>query len=380
MGQHFAAEFRELLRLGAPMVATQFFIMAMGFIDTVMAGRYASTHLAGVALGGTVLWPMFMLTTGVTMAITPIVAQLRGAARTAEAGAKVRQGLWIALFASMFCIAVISNARPLFELFEVDAEAARIAEGYLAAAAWGIPAAELYIVLRYTWEGLGRTLPPMLITGLALPVNAFGNYVLIYGAFGAPELGGVGCGWATTIVWWLELLLIGCLIRSRHFAATGFASALEGPRLGEILGILRIGAPIGATVFLEMAVFSVVGLAVASLGVTELAANSIAGNVNWATYVFPMALGSAASIRVGYYVGARDLAAAAFAARTAFIVSLGYACIVSSTLILACTPPIPPSSSFPPGSCSTWRCIRSSTTPRQRWAARCAATRTPGRP
>ena len=75
------------------MVATQFFIMAMGFIDTAMAGRYDSTHLAGVALGGSILWPVFMLTTGFTMAITPIVAQLRGSGSIEKSGAQVRQGL-----------------------------------------------------------------------------------------------------------------------------------------------------------------------------------------------------------------------------------------------------------------------------------------------
>lgn len=334
-GKDFSKELKALLRLGAPMAATQFFIMAMGFIDTAMAGHYDSLHLAGVSLGGMVLWPVFMLTTGFTMALTPIVAQLRGAAVVAEAGSSIRQGLWIGLFASLLCILVAVRADLLFSLVGVDPAVATIAQGYLRAAAWGLPAVQLYVVLRYTAEGLGKTLPPMVIAAIALPVNAAFNYVLIYGRFGAPELGGVGCGWATAAVWWVELVLMGLLLRTHYFRATRLTSRFDWPRWKEIRSILIIGVPIGLTVFLEMAVFSVVGLAIASLGVIALAANSVAGNVNWATYVVPMSIGSAASIRVGFHVGANDYPSAAFSSATAFRVSLVYAVLVSATLIFA---------------------------------------------
>ncbi len=329
----FAGELKALLRLGTPMVATQFFIMAMGFTDTMMAGRYDSVHLAGVALGGTVLWPVFMLTSGFTMALTPIVAQLRGANAIADAGARVRQGLWLGLAASVLCIVVVQNAGFVFSLVSVDPAAAAVAQDYLSATAWGLPAVQLYVVLRYTSEGLGKTLPPMIIAGLALPVNAVLNYVLIYGEFGAPELGGEGCGWATSVVWWLELALISLLLKRPYFRSINLLQRFDWPDWSMQKRIMKIGLPIGLTIFLEMAVFSVVGLSIASLGVIPLAANSIAGNVNWATYVIPSALGSAASIRVGFYVGASNYPGAAFVAKTAFFVSLTYALLISVLLI-----------------------------------------------
>jgi len=317
------------------MATTQFCIMAMGFIDTAMAGRYDSTHLAGVALGGAILWPVFMLTSGVTMAVTPMVAQLRGAGRTSETGAGIRQGLWLSLAAAVICIVVLQHAGRLFAFIDVDPATARIAEGYLGAIAWGLPAVQVYVVLRYACEGLGRALPPMVIAVLALPVNAALNYVLIYGHLGAPELGGVGCGWATTAVWWVELALIASVVRMRFFRAAKVTSRFDPPRWRELKPILKIGVPIGLTVFLEVAVFATVGLSVASLGVVPLAANSIAGNVNWATFVIPMSLGSAASIRVGFHVGASNNEGAAHVARIAFLLSLAYAVVVSVLLVLA---------------------------------------------
>ena len=156
----------------------------------------------------------------------------------------------------------------------------------------------MYVSLRYTSEGLGKTLPPMLIAGSALPLNGILNYVLIYGKFGAPELGGAGCGWATAIVMWFELAMITLLLRTSYFRATGLLDRFDWPDIAVLTSILKIGLPIGLTVFLEMAVFSFIGFMIGSLGVTQLAAHSIAGNVNWATYVIPMTLGSAASIRV----------------------------------------------------------------------------------
>jgi MATE family multidrug resistance protein len=136
------------------------------------------------------------------------------------------------------------------------------------------------------------------------------------------------------IVLWFELALMGLTLRARYFKPTGVLTRFEWPSSSELAGILKIGLPIAVTVFLEMTVFSVMTLLIASLGVTAIAAHSIAGNVGWATYVIPMSLGGAASIRVGFFVGARNYDAARRVALTALGVSLAYALVVSALLVL----------------------------------------------
>jgi MATE family multidrug resistance protein len=326
-------EVRELFKLGLPMVATQFFIMAMGFLDTAMAGHYSSVDLAGVALGGNVLWPVFMLMSGLNMALTPMSAQLRGEGRVAAIGPLVRQGLWLALITASITVLVMVNAAPVFTLFNVDAAAAEVGVRYLNAAAWGIPAVMCYITLRYVCEGLGHTLEPMVIVGVALIVNGVLNYIFIYGKFGFPEMGGEGCGWATAITMWFEFFLILGLLSRSWWRETELLSHFEWFHFENLLSILKVGLPIGITIFLEMAVFSVIGFLVGSLGVTALAAHSIAGNISWATFVIPMAIGSAVSIRVGYFVGARDLVHARRIAGLSFKIALGYAMLASFLLI-----------------------------------------------
>ena len=331
----YAGRALALGRLGAPIAATQLFIMGMGFMDTAMAGHYDSVHLAGVALGGNVLWPVFLLMAGFTMSITPIAAQLVGGGRRAEVGAVVRQALLLAAAASVPAVLLVVGAAPLFALFRIDPAATDIAVRYLNAAAFGLPAGMCYILLRSASEGLGHTVGPMLIAGLALALNAVLNYALIYGAFGLPELGGEGCGWATALVMWFELGAVAVLCRRPYFRATGLWERFEAPAWSQIRRILKIGIPIGLSSFVGMVLFTVIGFLVGSLGVVPIAAHSIAGHINWATFVIPMSLGTAAGIRIGFCVGAGDTAEAARIARLAVALSLAYAVAVSLLLVLA---------------------------------------------
>jgi MATE family multidrug resistance protein len=328
------SELNVLLRLSAPMIATQFFIMGMGFVDTAMSGQYSSLDLAGVAIGGVILWPLFMLFAGVLTALTPMVSQHVGGGRRLAVGALIQQGIWVAMIFGVLLFLLVRISEPLLILFDVAPEAVSIAMAYLKAASWGCPAVMLYVTLRYACEGLGQTLLPMLIAGTTLPINAGLNYVLIYGLFGAPELGGEGCGWATAITMWFELGVMLLVIRRPWLRNTGLFERVLKPKLAPIKSILQIGLPIGMTMFLEMTVFSLVSLLVGSIGIAAIGANTIGGNLNWFVFVIPMALGSAASIRVGYHVGAKDYARAAKVARLSVLISATYAFLASLVLVL----------------------------------------------
>lgn len=327
-------ELRALFRLGSPMIATQMFIMATGFLDTAMAGNYGAVDLAGVAMAGNLMWPFFMFATGITMALTPIVAQLRGGGSVARAGERIRQGLWIVLPTSACMILLLWNSGYVFELSGIDPEVTRVAVGYLQAVCFGLPPVMFYVALRQTCEGLGHTLPPMWIAGGIIPLNALLNYAFIFGVWGFPELGGIGAGVATAIVFWVELLLMLLVTRASWFSETRAFERFSPPDIDEIMRLLRVGVPIGLTFFIEMTIFSLVGFLIGRIGVTDLAAHSIAGNLNWMTFVLPSALGAAAGIRVGFHVGAQDLGAARFSALTAWRFAFVYALVVSVLLFL----------------------------------------------
>ncbi|MEM1436846.1 MAG: MATE family efflux transporter, partial [Pseudomonadota bacterium] len=330
-----SGEWQALLRLAWPMMLAQFFIMATGFLDTLMAGRYGAADLGGVQLAGNLMWPIFLLLTGVTMALTPVIAQLRGRGDLQGSGGYVRQGLWLAALASLLMVGLLRSAEPFLRLVGVADEAVvRIAADYLRAASWGVPAVVLYVALRQVCEGLGQTLPGMLIAGAVVPINGVLNYAWIYGKFGFPELGGVGCGHATAVVFWIELSLMVFFVRQPFFRVLGVFSRFEWPRFAPLLELVRVGLPIGFAIFAEMVIFSVISLMISRIGVIDLAAHSIVGNINWLTYVLPMGLGGAASIRVGYFVGAGNLPAARQVCMLALRLALIYGVLVSLLLVL----------------------------------------------
>ncbi|MEE9255123.1 MAG: MATE family efflux transporter, partial [Pseudomonadales bacterium] len=310
------------------------FQMGQGFLDAVMSGRLSSEDLAGITLGGSVMWPSMMFLSGIVMAATPIIAQLNGAGRITEVGAIVRQGLWLALAAAAILIAFLWNAAPLYGWIGVDPVAAAIGVPYLRATCFGMPAIMCFFLLRYLCEGLGRTKPAMVIAGLALLLKGVLNYAFIYGAFGAPRLGGVGCGWSTAIVAWFELACIVFVVTRRFYARAGVFQAFSFPQWHVIARFLRIGLPIGATLFFEVGIYSMVTLLIGQLGVKVVAAHQIAANFNAVTFMIPLSLGMAAAIRVGYHVGAERLERARTAAGVAMTVAFVYA-VIAALLLFA---------------------------------------------
>ncbi len=148
-------EFSTLMRLMLPMMGTQLCIMGMGFVDTAMSGHYSSVDLAGVALGGVLLWPLFMLFAGVLMAVTPMVAQNDGAGTPEQSGPLVQQALLLAVCLGALLAAIVYQAHPVFNFFDIDAQAVDVARRYLQGAAWGLPGVLLYVTIRYTFEGFG---------------------------------------------------------------------------------------------------------------------------------------------------------------------------------------------------------------------------------
>lgn len=318
-------ELRALLPLAAPIIFAQLAQMALGVADTIMAGRVSAADLAGVAVGGNLYFPLFMLITGIVMAVNPTVAQLAGGGRSHEAGEVARQALWIALIGGLVLIAVLLNAATLYRAMGVDPRAIPIASSYLQGIATGVLPALGYFALRYLCEGLSWTLPAMLIAVGALFVKLPLNYLFIYGGAGIPAMGGVGCGWATAAVNVFQFLAMLLIVRHPRVRVTGLLSRSSPPQWAMIRRLVVLGVPIGAIAFLEISLFSGTTLLIGRISVDAVAAHQVAMNVGGLAFMIPLALGIAASIRVGTNIGAGDLAAARHSGRVAIGASLVFA-------------------------------------------------------
>jgi MATE family multidrug resistance protein len=318
-------ELRTLLRLAAPLILAQVTQMGMGVADTIMAGQVGAVDLAGIALGGNFFWPTMMLLSGVIMALTPTVSQLHGAGKEAEAGEVARQAFWFAGAGGILMVVFLNNVEPLYRLLEVDPRAIPISVSYLQAMSFGVLPALGYFAMRYLCEGMSWTVPAMLIAGIALSLKIPLNYLFIYGAFGFEGMGGVGCGWSSAIVMCLQFVMMATVVARSRIRATGVFSQFSAPDFRRILQLIKLGLPIGLTIFMEISLFSVITLLIGRLGVEAVAAHQIASSVGGMTFMVPLGLGMAVSIRVGFNIGAGNLAAARRSGWVAIGVSLVFA-------------------------------------------------------
>jgi len=333
--QHYVTEFRRLARLALPLVFTQVAQMSMSVADTIMAGRVSSVELAGVALGTVVFWPLMLLISGTVMAVTPSVSQLHGAGRGSEAGEIVRQAMWIALVGAVALFLIYRNLTPLYEFVGVDPLAIPVTTAYLKAMSWGVVPLLAYFSMRYLCEGLSWTIPAMAISGSALALKIPLNYWFIYGGAGVAAMGGEGCGWSSAIVYSYQVIAMLFVVRFSRIHAVGLFARFSPPDWQAIRRLIMLGAPIGLSTFFEFSVFSTMTLLIGRLGVESLAAHQVASNVGGLTFMIPLALGMAASIRVGFNVGAGDLAAARRSGWVAMGTSLGFAMCAAGVLIFA---------------------------------------------
>ncbi|MCJ8169168.1 MATE family efflux transporter [Atopomonas sediminilitoris] len=327
-------EVRALLILAGPIIVAQLAHTAMGFVDAVMAGRVSANDLAAVALGNSIWVPVFLFISGILLATTSEVARRFGAGQQGEIGEVVRQGLWLGLAIGLMACALLWLSEPVLHWMQVDAALIAPTMGYLQAVALGLPAIALYLVLRCFSDGLGITRPSMVFGVLGLLLNIPANYVFIYGKFGLPAMGGVGCGWATALVMWLSALGLLLWVRwAPAYQASRLFSRFSWPEGNTLKHLLKVGTPIGVAIFAEASIFSVIALLIGGLGAIVVAGHQIALNVSSLIFMIPYSLGMASTVRVGQALGRNAPQQAEFAAWTSLAVALGYACLSVSLIM-----------------------------------------------
>lgn len=328
-------EVQALLALAGPIIVAQLANTAMGFVDTVMAGRVGPRDLAAVALGNSIWIPVLLLMGGILLATTAKVARKVGAGTYALIGPLVRQALWLALAIGLIAAALLLSAEPILVLMQVEASLRTTTMGYLQAVALGFPALALYQVLRGFSDGLGSTRPTMVIGLLGLLLNIPLNYIFIYGKLGLPAMGGIGCGWATALVLWF---MLGAMLWWVHWAPVYRSSQLferlEWPQWPEIRSLLTLGLPIGIAIFAEASIFSVIALLIGSLGASVVAGHQVALNFSSMVFMIPYSLAMATTVRVGQALGRGAPRDARFSAGVAMATALVYACLSASLMLL----------------------------------------------
>ena len=301
-------KFVLFLKIFFPILIYQLANYSASFVDTTMTGQYNTIDLAGVTMA-TSLWnPFFTFLTGIVSALVPIIGHHLGGGKQKKVASDFYQFLYLLLGLSIFLFVLVFFVAPLIlNNMGLEAAVTDIAIRYLWLLAIGIIPLLLFSVIRSLLDALGLTKLSMYLMLLLLPLNSSFNYLLIYGALGFPELGGAGAGLGTSLAYW-ALLLISILVLLKQEKLKEFHLENRLPLdKNQIKEAIRLGLPIGGTVFAEVAIFSAVGLIMAKFSSLIIASHQSAMNFSSLMYAVPMSISTTMAIVVSYEVGAKRL-------------------------------------------------------------------------
>ena len=331
------AEGIETLRIAGPLALANVLQMLTYAIDVMFIARLGPDALAAsalaVALFGLVLWSLQSL----TGAVAPIMAAELGARGPALRPVRrsMRMALWLSLLVSVVGMGLCALSAPLMRWTGQEPQIAALANDYMAILLWSGPLMIVAGVQRNFVATLGRPVFATVITALGIGVNALGNWIFIFGKFGAPALGLQGAAIATFSTSLAIVVMYALAIRFdprlHRYRILGYFWRPDWPRFAEIV---RIGTPIAITVLAEAGVFGAAAFLMGRIGGLELAAHTVALNLAAFAFQVPFGVGQAATIRVGYFHGANRHEGIARAGWTAIAMGTGFMAATALAMVL----------------------------------------------
>jgi MATE family multidrug resistance protein len=317
----------ELMKLAGPLILTQLAQMAIGTTDTVMLGRFSETALAAAVLGNTVFFFCWIIGSGPSAAVSPVIAHILGAKPNDRANVRavVRMGFWSVALMSLPLMGLMMFSRQILLLLGQKPELALAASQFVVPLSFGLPFSLAFQVLRNYSTALSKPNASLIVMALAVFFNGAGDYALIFGHFGAPRWGiaGAGTASASSFVFSFLAMVVVCQVIPklrlyriwRRFFRPDWAKYWE---------IVRLGVPMGITLMFEAGMFFSANFLMTSFGVAYGAAHGIAMNVPSFTFMVPLGIAMAATVRVGLAAGAGDKLAVQRAGYTAMLVAVSF--------------------------------------------------------
>lgn len=329
--QRWLKEVNALLHLGFPLIISHLAIFGMAVTDTIMAGHSSTTELAGLAVGAS-FWSGFsVLILGMCGSTATIAAHFHGGGRFSRIGFQLHQSLWIGILTSLVVAFLLAFNAHWIQLFDIPSASQSVASGYLFLLMYGAPGLMLTAVLRGVCEATGDTFLGMWVNIGIFLTNAVFDYLFVFGEFGFPKLGAVGCAWASNIAYWMAALALATyLYQHSRYQRYHLFSRLWRPYWPALKKHLALAIPLAIGVSAEVFFFSIISIFIAPLGETTLAAHQVVINFSGTIYMIPLGLGVALCIRCAQLKGAQQDDAARWSAFCGFSLSILIALITAS--------------------------------------------------
>ena len=333
----WAGEARATLVLAWPLILTNLAQTLMTATDVVMMGWLGPDALAAGALGSNLYFATMIFGLGLTTATAPMIARELGRKghSVRDVRRTVRQGMWMAAGATVPIWIVLWQSEAILLAMGQEPALAKSAANYVRALQWSLLPFFLFLVLRSFVSALERPLWALAAGVVGVVANAAMTWCLIFGNLGFPRLGLVGAGIATTLADTLMFVLLAAVIltdrKFRRYHLFGRLWRADWPRFRELW---HLGLPIGATLVFEVAVFNGATFLMGLIGAAALAAHSVSMQLASLSFMVPLGLAQAATVRVGRAFGAHDREGVRRAGWTAYVMGVGFMALTGLAMVL----------------------------------------------
>lgn len=301
------SRYGALAALGLPIVVGQIGNVVLGFADTLMVGHHSMEELAAASFVNTMFTLVVLFATGFSYGLTPVAGSLFGRGMKGDIGAAVKNSLTANMLLSAALVAVTVVFCLNIHRFGQPDELLPLMRPYLWVNIASLPFLCCFNTFKQFFDGITDTKTPMFVIIGGNLLNIFGNWVLIYGELGAPEMGLFGAGLSTALS--RVVMAAACVVlffrhrRYREFRA-GFAAASASR--GGMRRLASLGLPVALQMGMETAAFSLSAIFVGWIGTTALAAHQVVITVSQLLYMVSSGMAAAVAVRVSYFAGQKD--------------------------------------------------------------------------
>ena len=320
-------ELRSTLALAWPLIVANLTQQVIQATDVLLLGRLGAVELAAATLAFNLTFTFNVLLLGLLLASSPMMATALGQRPNAVRDVRrtFRAGLWLLAISMPPYWLLLWNAEPVMLALGQPPELAQAGQSYLRAYMWCTAPWLLFQLLRNFVAALERPTVVLWLSFAAIAFNALLSWALIFGELGMPALGVAGAGLGSTITWLVAVVALVLVVvgdrNFRRFHLFGRFWRLDFERTVEMA---RLGWPIGITMALEMGVFALAAFFMGWIGAPAVAAHAVALQVSALTFMVPLGIGQAATVRVARALGKGDLAGIRRAGWTAWVIGVGF--------------------------------------------------------
>ena len=303
----YGSNYKSLLKLASPIIIGQLGGIITGLADTIMVGQHSTAELAASSFVNNVLNTFIIFGTGFSFALTPLVGENIARDKKYVVSAWLKNGIVANLILALVLVAILTVIYFNVEHFGQPAELLPLIKPYFVVSMISIIFIMLANSFRQFVEGITNPSVSMWILVTGNMLNILGNYLLIYGKWGLPEMGLMGAGYSTLIsrIFMFGMFVLVFLFRPSYKAyRKGFMRMWVLPN--RLIRVTKLGVPIAFQQGLEAATFSLTAIMVGWLGSTELAAHQVVISISTISFTTYLGLGSATAIRTSFFKGAKD--------------------------------------------------------------------------